>query len=39
VPVQPSRDALGEEHWEAAYQSGEALTLQEAIAEALGEAE
>jgi TnpA family transposase len=36
-PVQPSRDALGEEYWQAALLEGEALTLDEAIAEALGE--
>jgi hypothetical protein len=36
-PVQPSRDALGEERWQAALLAGEALTLDEAIAEALGE--
>jgi predicted ATPase/class 3 adenylate cyclase len=38
-PVRPSRDVLGEERWQAAYQAGEALTLEEAIVEALGEAE
>jgi predicted ATPase/class 3 adenylate cyclase len=36
-PVQPSHDALGEERWQAALLAGEALSLEEAIAEALGE--
>ena len=33
----PAREALGEETWEAALAAGQALSLEEAIAEALGE--
>jgi hypothetical protein len=36
--VAPARAALGEEHWAAAFAAGRALTLEEAIAEALAEA-
>jgi predicted ATPase/class 3 adenylate cyclase len=36
-PVQASREALGEERWEAAYRAGAALSMEEAIAEALTE--
>ncbi len=37
--VAKSRDAFGEEAWQAAYAAGRALTLEEAVAEALGEDE
>jgi predicted ATPase/class 3 adenylate cyclase len=37
VPVQPSRAELGEELWNDLHAGGSALTLDEAIAEALGE--
>jgi hypothetical protein len=33
--VEPARAALGEEAWAAAYAAGEALSLEEAVAEAL----
>jgi hypothetical protein len=36
--VAAARAALGEEAWAAAFAAGQALTLEEAIAEALGEA-
>jgi non-specific serine/threonine protein kinase len=35
--VAPTRVALGEEDWAAAFSAGQTLTLEEAIAEALGE--
>jgi predicted ATPase/class 3 adenylate cyclase/Tfp pilus assembly protein PilF len=35
--VAPARAALGEERWAAAFAAGRAMTLEEAIAEALGE--
>jgi tetratricopeptide (TPR) repeat protein len=35
--VAPARAALGEEAWAAAYAAGRALSLEEAIAEALGD--
>jgi tetratricopeptide (TPR) repeat protein len=35
--VAPARAALGEEQWAAAYAVGQAMTLEEAMAEALGE--
>jgi tetratricopeptide (TPR) repeat protein len=35
--VAPARDALGEEQWAAAFAAGRALTLEEAVAEALAE--
>jgi hypothetical protein len=37
APLQPARAALGEERWEAAYEAGQALSLEEAVAEALEE--
>jgi predicted ATPase/class 3 adenylate cyclase/DNA-binding XRE family transcriptional regulator len=37
--VVPARAALGKERWAAAYAAGQALSLEEAIAEALGEAD
>jgi predicted ATPase len=37
--VAPARAALGEEAWAAAYAAGRALSLEEAIAEAAGEAD
>jgi predicted ATPase/class 3 adenylate cyclase len=39
VGVAPARAALGEQAWNAAYEAGKALSLEEAIAEALGEEE
>ena len=36
--VAPVRAALGEKAWTAAFAAGRALSLEEAIAEALGEA-
>jgi hypothetical protein len=35
--VAPARAALGEEQWAAAFAAGRALTLEEAVAEALEE--
>jgi hypothetical protein len=35
--VAEARAALGEDAWQAAYAAGRALSLEEAIAEALGE--
>jgi hypothetical protein len=35
--VAPAREVLGEQQWAAAFAAGRALTLEEAIAEALGE--
>ena len=37
--VAPARAALGEERWAAAFAEGRALTLVQAVAEALGEAD
>jgi hypothetical protein len=39
VPLQPVRAALGEERWAAAEAEGQALSLEEAVSEALGERE
>jgi hypothetical protein len=35
--VAPARAALGEEEWAAAFAAGRALSLEQAIAEALGQ--
>jgi hypothetical protein len=37
--VAPARAALGKERWAAAFAAGQALSIEEAIAEALGEAD